>query len=797
MLAANKAACKLIGLSAEEIQGRNLRDLLQAEDQEKFTKDLRNWSASRQPVPASFKLRGEAGECVECHCHGSLLQPRTADSPALIMLRSTQKAEMTNQFITLSEKIALLEKEAAKRKRYEKAFAESNEQVRLLLDSAGEAIYGIDMEGKCTFVNAACLHLLGYEENEELLGKNMHSIIHHSYADGRPYPIDDCPIYQAHIAGQHTRQDNEVFYRKDGTAFPVDYFSHPVKKDKQIIGSVITFQDISDRKAIEAELERSQETLERAQAIAHVGSWDWDIVGGGLYWTDEIYRIFGLEPQQFGATYEAFLESIHPDDRDAVTEAVSQSVADENIPYDIVHRVVRPDGSERIVNERGKVYRSPKGAAVRMIGTVQDITEKKEAEAYKSMLFDTSPIGLALCDMQGNLIDINPAYANIIGRDIDETKKLTYWEITPEDYAEEEQQQLDSLNSSGQYGPYEKEYLHKDGHRVPVRLSGQIVEFKGERYIWSSVEDITETKQAQDALQKLNVELEDRVELRTAELQSANTSLQISLEQLKQTQDQLVQSEKMASLGGLVAGVAHEINTPVGMGVTAISHLEMKLDNYATRYETGQLTRSDFESLLKSATETSRIVHQNLNRAANLIRSFKQVAVDQTSNELREFNLSEYLDEILQSLTPKLKKGGHQVSIDCPEDIVIFNHPGALSQVMTNLIMNSLIHGFSERDNGKINIKVSTHKSRGINLEYRDDGKGLAKANVAKIFDPFFTTARNKGGSGLGMHIVFNLVTQTLGGSIECDSKEGEGIHFSIKLPGQEFQQASTAGGLA
>lgn len=660
---------------------------------------------------------------------------------------------------------------------------EDDEKFSLILDSTGVAIYGMDKEGCCTFVNSACLSLLGYKNRSELLGKNMHELIHYSRADGSDYPMDECLIYQAHAEGKNIKCDDEVFFKKDGSAVPVEYSVQPVKNKEQTIGAVISFQDISERKEIEAALARSQETLERAQAIAHVGSWDWDIVGGSLYWTDEIYRIFGLTPQQFGATYEAFLEYIHPDDRDAVIEAVNQSVADENTPYDIEHRVVRPDGVERIVNERGKVYRDAKGEPIRMIGTVQDISEQKHAETYKTMLFESSPIGLALCDLQGKLVDINPAFAEIIGRNIDETKQLSYWEITPEDYADQEAQQLESLEKTGQYGPYEKEYLHKDGHRVPVRLLGQIVEFEGEQFIWSSVEDITEAMEAKDALQRINMELEDRVEKRTAELQQANEDLQYSLEQLRKTQDQLVQSEKMASLGGLVAGVAHEINTPVGVGVTAISHLEMKLADYAARYESDQLTREDFEALLKSAMDSSRIIHQNLERAANLIRSFKQVAVDQTSNEMREFNLRYYLEEILQSLQPKLKSGSHQVTIECPDDLILYNHPGALSQVMTNLIMNSLIHGFGEQQEGKIHVQVLEKTNGSIKLVYSDNGNGIPPENVAKIFEPFFTTARNKGGSGLGMHIVYNLVNQTLGGSIVCSSIEGEGTSFMLELP--------------
>jgi len=304
--------------------------------------------------------------------------------------------------------------------------------------------------------------------------------------------------------------------------------------------------------------------------------------------------------------------------------------------------------------------------------------------------------------------------------------------------------------------------------------------------VWlASFSDITKRKQADDELEHYHQHLQELVAERTTELQSTNEYLQTSLQQLREAQDQLVQSEKMAALGGLVAGIAHEINTPVGVGVTAISHLQMKLQEYKQSYQSGELTRDAFEALLSLVTESSSIISNNLKRAADLIRSFKRVAVDQTSNELRSFDLREYLHEVMQSLKPKLKSASHTVSINCPNGIVLFNHPGALSQVMTNLVMNSIIHGFDGLEQGNITINVKQTENNKILIDYIDDGMGISPENVKKIFEPFFTTRRGQGGTGLGMHIVFNLVNQTLSGRIHCSSTEGEGTVFQIELPGE------------
>ncbi|NOX35500.1 MAG: response regulator [Deltaproteobacteria bacterium] len=266
------------------------------------------------------------------------------------------------------------------------------------------------------------------------------------------------------------------------------------------------------------------------------------------------------------------------------------------------------------------------------------------------------------------------------------------------------------------------------------------------------------------------------------DLEKANKELKVSLETLERARDQLVQSEKMAALGELVAGVAHEINTPVGVGVTAASFLDAKTSEFKKIYSSGDIKRSDLENYLKTVQEVSNSILINMERAAELISSFKQVAVDQSSESRRRFNLKEYINEILLSLRPRYKKTGHEIKVKCDEQIELNSFPGAFSQVLNNLIMNSLIHGFENVDKGIIQIDI-TRKGDSILFIYKDDGKGMNKEQKEKAFDPFYTTMRGKGGTGLGMSIVFNLITQTLKGSIECDSSPGNGVCFTMKFP--------------
>ncbi len=267
-----------------------------------------------------------------------------------------------------------------------------------------------------------------------------------------------------------------------------------------------------------------------------------------------------------------------------------------------------------------------------------------------------------------------------------------------------------------------------------------------------------------------------------AALQKANEELSQTLENLKATQQQLIESEKMASLGGLVAGVAHEINTPIGIGVTAASTLESKTKQVAAIYDEGKLKGSALKEYMDKAIRSSQLILSNLERASELVQSFKKVAVDQTNLERRVFVVKGYIEDVLLSLRPKLKKTKHIVEVQGDDALSLDSHPGAFSQIVTNLIMNSLVHAYKEEDAGHLRFNLVQQGERCI-LEYSDDGCGIPPENLSKIFEPFFTTARGRGGSGLGMHIVYNLVTQKLKGTIRCESQIGAGTKFIINLP--------------
>ncbi len=275
-----------------------------------------------------------------------------------------------------------------------------------------------------------------------------------------------------------------------------------------------------------------------------------------------------------------------------------------------------------------------------------------------------------------------------------------------------------------------------------------------------------------------------------ASLEEQNAALGSALNSLQEAQSELVRQEKLASLGRLVAGVAHEINTPLGICVTATSHLVEELKLTREELEAGQMTEDSLNQFLDIIDQSLKIMTTNTQRAAALVRSFKQVAVDQSSDDIRNFNLRKYIDEVLLSLQPKLKGRKVEITVECSPDITLDSFPGAVSQILTNMVVNSLVHGFDEDRAGKIKILVATDGDH-VSLDYSDDGLGMDNDTLSKLFDPFFTTKRGSGGSGLGAHILYNLVTGSLGGTVKVASQPNMGLHYSLRFPRSRRKEAA------
>ena len=262
-------------------------------------------------------------------------------------------------------------------------------------------------------------------------------------------------------------------------------------------------------------------------------------------------------------------------------------------------------------------------------------------------------------------------------------------------------------------------------------------------------------------------------------LTKTNQDLKTSILDLHKAKDRLLEAEKMAILGNLSAEVSHEINTPIGISITSTSYLSDLLTKLTENINQHKLSKRNLDDFVVNAEQSLNLLLNNLQRASELISSYKQVAVDQTSDKIRHINLGKYIDEIIQSLHPKLKKTNHSIKISCSESIEIFCHAGAISQIFTNLIVNSIIHGFEGINRGVISINVEMLSDE-IHIQYSDTGVGIARDKLDNLFDPFYTTKSDKGGTGLGTHIIYNLVTDTLNGTIEASCEPGQGLCYNI-----------------
>jgi PAS domain S-box-containing protein len=530
-----------------------------------------------------------------------------------------------------------------------------------------------------------------------------------------------------------------------------------------------------------------------------------------VFYKDRNGRYLGGNPAYFsflGIPAEAYIgktvEELSPPELAAIYRAADEAVFASPDAVQTYESKVRAAGGEMhdVIFHKAP-FRDHQGQVAGLIGIIHDITDLRRAtqalrdsEARLMQVLHNSPLPIFVIDEAHRVALWNVACERVIG--IPAAEMLGTRDAWRAFYPAQRPVMADLIVSGGDEGVvrglygencrrslFNPEAFESEGFFPHMGAgSGRWLYFSAsplrnaEGAVVGAIEtlvDITERKRAEAEARQLTEELEGRVALRTTELAKANEDLKLAM-------GQLVQAEKLASLGTLVAGVAHELNTPLGNMRTVASSLHERVTSFSAALAANALRRSMLDDFLRTALDAANIIERNAGRASELISDFKQVAVDQTSTRRRRFDLSQVIHEIYATMRPRLKHSPHRLLLDVPGGIEMDSYPGPLEQVLLNFFNNSMMHGFAEDFAGTIQISARLEQGR-VELVYSDNGGGMDEATAAHAFDPFFTTRLGNGGSGLGLYIVFNLVTAVLGGEVRMQSRIGEGTRFYVTLP--------------
>ncbi|HWZ38277.1 MAG TPA: PAS domain S-box protein [Bradyrhizobium sp.] len=427
------------------------------------------------------------------------------------------------------------------------------------------------------------------------------------------------------------------------------------------------------------------------------------------------------------------------------------------------------------LSDSATAVRDESGKVVRYEGAVRDITDQKRAEdaiaegrRTLQQVIDTVPAVINVKDRNLRYVLMNRYMAGIFGIDPKEALGRTTTDLMSR-YGAEKTDDNDQrvLKVKRELGFYEEEYLDSAGHlRQWLVNKLPLLDAEGEiENIVTVALDIGERKRSEQEMRK------------------ARDSAETALRNLRETQASLIEAEKLAALGRLVAGVAHEVNNPVGISLTVASALERKTANFAAEVERGDLRRSSLNDFLNTSRDASSQLVANLNRAAELIQSFKQVAADRNYSDQRSFDLADLTEQVVMSLRPGLRKHNLTLNVDCQPNLTMNSYPGPYGQVLTNLFLNAVAHAFPDGRPGIIEIQARASGKDNVEILFADNGCGMSLDVRRRAFDPFFTTRRDQGGTGLGLHIVYSIVTNRLGGRLDLDSAPGNGTRIQILLP--------------
>lgn len=628
-------------------------------------------------------------------------------------------------------------RDVTERVRREEEIERLRRRNELILNSAGEGILGLDLEGNHIFVNPAAARMFGYE-SDELVGRRSHDIWHHTRTDGSPYPVEECPIYAAwKDAAVHQVRD-EVFWRKDGTSFPVEYTSTPIFENGKLAGAVVTFQDITERKQAEKALQKSEERLRLAQKAGHVGVFDWDMIADRIVWTEEFQSIYGMAPYSSENAFEFWTKIVHPDDLPETRERIVRAVQMQSQEIQSEYRIVRANGQVHWIDSRGAISYDASGRPVRMIGTSVDITERKEteqalreSEAKYSTLVEQAQDGVFI--HQDNAYQFaNRALAEITGYAVQELMEMEPFQLAAPEFVDELVADYSS-RMEGEKEPrtFEIRIVREDGMLRDVETTVCTIQYRGRPAVMGVIRDVTERNRIRE---------------------------------------QLMRTQRIESVALLAGGIAHDFNNLLTgiMGNISLARVQPDIGSRSFEF----LNEAE-----RSAIRAKSLTNQLLTFAKGGIPVKKTFYPANLIKEAAEF---------------AVRGSNVRCEFDIPEDLwAIDADEGQFDQVIDNLVINARE---AMPEGGKItiraqNIRIDDEKrpplkgGKYVRISVQDYGIGIPKEYLERIFDAYFTTKRE--GRGLGLAVTHSIIEKH-NGYIEAESKLGEGTIFYVYMPASE-----------
>ena len=614
---------------------------------------------------------------------------------------------------------------------------QSREKYRRVVDNIHDALITEDVQGRVTYVNDRFLQMCGFLREkagslrlEDYVAPEWRSVLRDRH-DRRMRGEDVPPLFEYEAV------------RPDGERFWVEELVRPDVENGKIIGSQSSIRDITERKKAEAALRNSETSLAEAQRIAHLGSWEWNIVENKLFWSDEVYRIFGIKPQKFEFTYDTFLTFVHPDDRELVKETVKESLEGKR-SFDIEHRIIRGDGTERFVHERGEVNFDGSGSPVRLLGMVQDITERKSAQKiifqFKSTLDQILDAVFMFDPETLKFIYVNHGAIDMTGYSQKELLKITPLDIIPEftkDSFREILAQL--LNDDKASLIFEIVQKTKSGSLIPVEIFLQYIVSNGESGRFAAIaRDISDRKRAEKAI-------EESILLRK----------------------ELEHISRVITLSGLTASIAHELNQPLA-AIRSNAQAAVRFLSWDS---------PDIEEVRKALAD---IIKDN-RRATDVIHRLRSLVKRETFEKI-VFDVNTTAHEIISLLYNEVLEYNISIEMELDDNLPpVYGDRIAVSQVILNLLLNG-IQAMAGLEIGPRELVVRTRQTDSTTIEFsvRDSGNGIGEDQKEKIFEPFYTTKAD--GMGMGL-VICRSIIEANDGLIWFTNEPDHGTTFNFTLP--------------